>query len=38
MIKFLNKLSSNVVLYLSLFFSIGIVLLNAVGVFSFTKL
>lgn len=38
MIKFLNKLSSNVVLYLSLFFSIGIVLLNVVGVFSFTKL
>lgn len=38
MIKFLNKISSNIVLYLSMFFSIGIVLLNLLGMITFNKL
>lgn len=38
MTKFLSKLSSNVVLYLSAFFALGIVLLNLVGTVIFQKL
>lgn len=38
MTKFLNKLSSNVVIYLSLIFTIGMVILNGIGLISFTNL